>query len=143
MHSTNARAFPFHVLTHTDEPCLLTYRHKKCTTPASLQNKTKCRVSLYIILQHFQNVPCTTTRCFAYLTQMNLPRLLVCISIIRTAPHYISRPNCTEHVKYLTPLFLFHKRYYSVSLYLQHLVVPLTQAIPPRLICTYRMSLFC
>ena len=34
VHSINARAYPFHVLTHTDEPCLLIYRHKKCTTPS-------------------------------------------------------------------------------------------------------------
>ena len=99
--------------------------------PRLLAKNKNCRASFYIILQHFQNVPRTTTQCFAQLTQTNLPRLLICIPIIRTAPHYIPRlivPNtlntacrCSFHTNDTT------KRYYRVSLYLPHLVVSFTQ----------------
>ena len=135
MHSTNARAYPFHVLTHTDEPCLLIYRHKKCTTPPCKKEKLP-----RLLLYHPPTFPKRTAYydsmlCSFETNEPTASPYMYTHNTYRTALYTTS--NCTKHVKYRMPLFLLHERYYRVSLYLPHIVVPLTRAIPPRLVVSF------
>ena len=70
------------------------------------------------------------------------PRLLLCISIIRTAPHYISRLIVRNTLNTASRCSFYTNDTAASHMYLPQVVVPLIQTILPRLICTYRKSLF-
>ena len=70
------------------------------------------------------------------------PRLLLCISIIRTAPHYISRLIVRNTLNTASRCSFYTNDTAASHMYLPQVVVPLIQTILPRLMCTYRKSLF-